>query len=275
WKFAPDKMLYATYSKGFRPGGVNRIAGPNGKPYEPDYLKNYEIGWKTEWLDRRLRWNAALFWEDWKNFQFGFLVPPSITAITNAGNARIKGWENDLIFQPTHKLMMSANFTWLHAVTTENFCATVGVTDCPNDTTGAPFLPPTYTWTGPLAPAGTDLPQVPKFKGNAVLRYQFDDIASWSPFGQAAFMYQTKTAPHLKGNEQAVIGFAPAYGLLDLSAGATSPSQATQITLFISNVTDKRAQLTRFTNISANNMNQVYVVPAQPRTFGIQVSQNF
>jgi hypothetical protein len=86
-------------------------------------------------------------------------------------------------------------------------------------------------------------------------------------------MYQTKTAPHLKGNEQAVIGFAPAYGLLDLSAGATHNS--TQVTVYLSNVTDKRAQLTRFTNISANNMNQVYVVPAQPRTIGIQVSQNF
>jgi outer membrane receptor protein involved in Fe transport len=273
WKFAPNKLIYATYSKGFRPGGVNRIAGPNGKPYEPDYLKNYEIGWKTEWMDHRLRWNGALFWEDWQNFQFGFLVPPSITAITNAGNARIKGWENDLIFQPTHKLTMSANFTWLHAVTTQNFCTEVGVTNCPNDVTPAPFLPPTYQWTGPLAPAGTDLPQVPKFKGNAVVRYQFDDIGSWAPFGQAAYMYQTKVAPHLKGNEQAVIGFAPAYGLLDLSAGATH--NETQVTVYLSNVTDKRAQLTRFTNISANNMNQVYVVPAQPRTIGIQISQNF
>ena len=111
WKITPDKMVYATYSKGFRPGGVNRIAGPNGVPYQPDFLKNYEIGWKTTWFDHRLRWNGALFWEDWKNFQFGFLVPPSITAITNAGNARIKGIENDIQFAPTNNLTLSANFT--------------------------------------------------------------------------------------------------------------------------------------------------------------------
>jgi hypothetical protein len=145
---------------------------------------------------------------------------------------------------------------------------------CVNDQPiGAPFLPPTYQYIGPLARSGTDLPQVPKFKGNVVVRYQFDDVGTWAPFGQASYMYQTQVAPHLKGNEQAVIGFQPAYGLLDLSVGAVS--HGTQVTVYCSNVADERAQLTRFTNISANNDNQVYIVPAQPRTFGIQVSQNF
>jgi iron complex outermembrane receptor protein len=273
WKMSPDKMVYATYSKGFRPGGVNRIAGPNGVPYQPDYLKNYEIGWKTQWWDRRLRWNGALFWEDWQNFQFGFLVPPSITAITNAGNARIKGWENDIIFLPTNSLTLSANFTVLHAVTTQNLCANTGVTDCPNDSVGAPFLPPAYTFNGPLALSGTDLPQVPKFKGNVVVRYTFSDISEWQPFGQAAFVYQSKEAPKLKQNEQYVAGFQPAFGLLDLSAGASH--NGTDVTLYVSNVTDKRAQLSRFANISPNNDNQIYIVPSQPRTFGLRVSQNF
>jgi iron complex outermembrane recepter protein len=277
WKFAPDKMIYATYSKGFRPGGVNRIAGPNGVPYQPDYLKNYEIGWKTQWWDRRLRWNAALFWEDWKNFQFGFLVPPSITAITNAGNARIKGLENEIVFEPINRLMMSANFTFLHAVTTTDVCqgtAEISGPGCVNDSpVGAPFLPPTYLYAGPYARTGTDLPQVPKFKGNVVVRYTFSDIGSWAPYGQASYMYQSQIAPHLKGNEQAVIGFQPAYGLLDLAAGATH--NGTELTLYISNVADERAQVTRFTNISANNDNQVYIVPTQPRTIGVRVSQNF
>jgi outer membrane receptor protein involved in Fe transport len=273
WKISPDKMVYATYSKGFRPGGVNRIAGPNGVPYQPDYLENYEVGWKTQWWDRRLRWNGAIFWEDWKNFQFGFLVPPSITAITNAGNARIKGIENELVVQPTVHLTMSANFTILQAVTTQNFCNAVGVTDCPKDTTDAPFQPPSYAFNGPLVPAGTDLPQAPKFKGNVVVRYVFDDIGSWAPYGQASYMYQSTVAPKLKWNEQAIAGFQPAYGLLDLAAGASH--NGTELTVFVSNVTDERAQLTRFANITPVNDNQVYIVPTQPRTFGLRISQNF
>lgn len=273
FKFTPDKMVYATWSKGFRPGGANRIAGPNGKPYESDFLKNYEIGWKTTWADNRLRWNGALFWEDWKNFQFGFLVPPSITAITNAGNARIRGVESEITFAATRQLTLSAGFTWLKATISQNFCAVVGVTNCPNDSVSAPFLPPTFSYNGPLATAGTDLPQVPKFKGNVIARYEFPEVTGWQPYGQVSFVYQNKTAPKLKGNEQAVIGFQPAYGLLDLSGGAKY--NGLEISAYISNVANRRAQLTRFTNISSNNDNQVYIVPTQPRTFGLKVSKNF
>ena len=273
WKITKDKMLYATYSKGFRPGGVNRIQGVN---YSPDYLTNYELGWKTTWWDHRLRWNGALFWEDWKDFQFGFLVPPSITAVQNAGNARIKGIENTLEFAPTNRLNVSLNFTWLKAVTTTDICQfgpSISGPGCVNDAPlFAPFQP-SGEWVGPLARSGTDLPQAPKFKGNFIVRYQFPEVGEWEPFGQAAFTYQTKVAPNLKGNELAVIGFQPSFGLLDLVGGATY--RKTNVSLYVTNVADKRAQLTRFTAITPNYDNQVYVIPAQPRTIGLKVSQDF
>ena len=75
---------------------MNRTAEAGIGPYQADYLKNYEIGWKTQWFGHRLRWNGAIFREDWKNFQFSFLGPNSVTIIVNGGNARIKGMENEL-----------------------------------------------------------------------------------------------------------------------------------------------------------------------------------
>ena len=45
WKPREDLMFYATWSKGFRPGGINRQ--PGLAPYNPDFLVNYELGWKT------------------------------------------------------------------------------------------------------------------------------------------------------------------------------------------------------------------------------------
>ena len=48
-----DLMFYATWSRGFRPGGINRRR--DIAPYDPDYLTNYELGWKTT-----LGWPAAL-----------------------------------------------------------------------------------------------------------------------------------------------------------------------------------------------------------------------
>ncbi|MGH9207825.1 MAG: TonB-dependent receptor domain-containing protein, partial [Acidimicrobiales bacterium] len=153
YKITPDQMVYATYSKGFRPGGVNRVTG-NFPPYAADYLTNYEVGWKTQWFDHRLRWNGALFWEDWKNFQFSFLVPPSITAIANGGSARIKGIENELDWVATDHLLLTSNLTLLDPVLTENYCGIAGVTNCPNLVTTGPFLPGGQI-VGPLAPAGT------------------------------------------------------------------------------------------------------------------------
>ena len=271
YKIAPDVMVYATYSKGFRPGGVNRVIG--AQPYAADYLTNYELGWKIQSSDRHVRWNGALFWEDWKNFQFSFLVPPSITAIANGGNARIKGLENELDFVPTDHLFISTNLTWLDPVLTQNYCGTSGITQCAGQpTASSPFLPG-GVWIGPLAPTGTNLPVVPKFKANIVARYTFAETGDVTPYAQAAYVYQTQTAPQLQVDIDQILGMMPAYGILDLSAGAHIKDFS--IEMFCSNCGDKRAQFSRFANTNPLNDNQVYIIPAQPRTIGIKFSQRF
>src|SRR5262249_17291694 len=63
YKTPPDAMVHATWSKGFRPGGVNRTAAPNIGPYQADFPTNWEIGWKPQCLNRHLRWNGAIFEE--------------------------------------------------------------------------------------------------------------------------------------------------------------------------------------------------------------------
>jgi outer membrane receptor protein involved in Fe transport len=277
YKITPDAMVYATFSKGFRPGGVNRASISPGQPVAPyaaDYLTNYEVGWKVQSPDHRIRWNGALFWEDWKNFQFSFLVPPSITAIANGGNARIKGLENELDFVPTDHLFISTNLTLLDPVLTQNYCGSVGVTDCPGpNPNGVSSFLPGGEWVGPLAPAGTNLPVVPKFKGNIVARYTFGATSNVSPYAQAAYVYQSKTSPQLEQDIDQILGMMPAYGILDLAAGAAIENF--NIELYCANAGDKRAQLSRFANTNPLNDNQVYILPATPRTVGIKFSQRF
>jgi|HubBroStandDraft_1064217.scaffolds.fasta_scaffold00028_16 iron complex outermembrane receptor protein len=275
YKITPDKMVYATYSKGFRPGGVNRSG--NFGPYQADFLTNYEVGWKTQWFDHRLRWNGAAFWENWNDFQFSFLGPNSLTIIENGGNARIKGIENELEFQATPALNLSAGFTFLDSRLLQNICGTADVVDCPGPNvavngggpqpfTGTPFI-------GPEAPAGSNLPISPKFKGNAVARYTFDEVGGWKPFGQVSFIYQTQTASTLLRNQLENIGMQPAYGLVDMAIGVHQ--EKTMIQLFVTNVADRRAQLTRFTETNPSNDNLTYIVPAQPRTIAIKFGQKF
>ena len=270
YKFTPDMMVYATYSKGFRPGGVNRTSQAGIGPYQADYLKNYEIGWKTQWFDHRLRWNGAVFWEDWKNFQFSFLGLNSVTIIENGGNATIKGIENEFEWQATNALTLSTNFTFLDPRLTENYCGISGVTNCPNYVTPEGFIP---NLVGPQAPSGTNLPITPKFKGNMIARYSFEEIKGWKPFGQASWMYQSKSTPTLRVDQTQILGMQPAYGLLDVFGGATYNNMTAQ--LIVTNVTNRLAELSRFAQTVPSAENQPYVVPTQPRTFAIQFGQKF
>jgi iron complex outermembrane recepter protein len=159
YKFDNNHMVYATWSKGFRPGGVNRNGGGKMPPYKADFLTNYEIGWKSTWLDHRLRLNGAVFLEKWKDFQFSFLGENALTIIANAGQAQIKGLESDLEFAVTEGLTLSSGFSLIDAKLTQDYCADPA--QC-ND--------PGYEQ---FAPSGTQLPVTPKFKGNVTARYSF------------------------------------------------------------------------------------------------------
>ncbi len=93
YQIDPDRMVYATYSTGFRPGGINRL--PGVAPYNSDRITNMEVGWKTSWLDNRLRANGALFYERWDDMQLSVFGPNGITSIVNAANAYTKGFESE------------------------------------------------------------------------------------------------------------------------------------------------------------------------------------
>ena len=85
YKFDEDRMVYVTYSEGFRPGGVNRRG--DFPPYKADYLTNYEAGWKTTWAGGAVRFNGAVFLEEWDDFQYSYLGQNGLTNIRNAGQA--------------------------------------------------------------------------------------------------------------------------------------------------------------------------------------------
>jgi iron complex outermembrane receptor protein len=103
YQFTQDVMAYALYSKGFRAGGFDGRPGvynAAATPYNPEKVDNYEIGWKSELLDRRLRLNLALFVMKYKDKQEEESInAPSGTGqetlVVNAADATIKGFEAD------------------------------------------------------------------------------------------------------------------------------------------------------------------------------------
>jgi outer membrane receptor protein involved in Fe transport len=269
YRFDDDRLVYFTYSTGFRPGGVNRSG--DFPPYQADSLANYELGWKTSWLDRSLNWNGALYDEEFSNFQFAFLGPNSLTIIENAPSARILGVETSVEWRATHALTLSGGASYNDATLTANFCGTDQSTgmllpSCPNDQA--------------LAPKGEQLPYTPKFKGNVTARYTFG-LVGWDAHAQVAVLFQTGASPALLTDDIGNLGRMRGYAAADFSFGAEKGKSS--IELYIKNAFDTRGQLNRYTPCTTSTCAPaypgvpaaVYVVPIQPLTVGIRIGQSF
>jgi outer membrane receptor protein involved in Fe transport len=255
WKATDDVMFYGTWSRGFRPGGINRRA--DVPAYDPDYLTNYELGWKTTILDGLIRFNGAIYQQEWKKFQFSFLGPNSFTIILNGPDARIRGVEMDAGIN-IGGLALNVAGSYTDAKTTKNLCA---VSD------------PTYTCAGSsiTAPAGTRLPITPQFKINGTARYGFDLGAATKGYVQAVAAHQSGASSDIRVADAAIVGRLPAYSTLSLQAGAEFDKFS--IDLFVTNVFDERGQLSRF--VACGLCARSYIVPIQPRTFGIRAGAKF
>ncbi len=261
YKFDDERLIYATYAKGFRPGGVNRNGGGSLPPYQPDFLTSYEIGWKTTWDQNRLRFNGAFFVEYWKNFQFAYLGPNSLTIIANAGNARILGMESDVQFAVTQGLTVSSSFSLLQPKLTQEYCD--DPTQC-----GTPGYEN-------YAPAGQQLPVTPKFKGDVTARYTFALSDAYKAHLQASVFHVGTRTADLRYVAAAALGEEPAYTTADFSAGIEKDKITAE--LYVSNAFDKRAVLDRYAECDVTSCGQIaiYSLPNQPRTVGVKFGEKF
>lgn len=259
YRIDSDRMLYATWSTGFRPGGTNR--NPLRPPYTPDFLTNYELGWKTTWLAHRLRFNGALFFEKWNNAQFAVAGDNNITEIVNAGRAEIKGIEADFEWAATAGLTLSASATYLDAKLKTNSCN---------------LFDPTFQCTDPgnfiIAPAGSRLPVSPKFKANAIARYQFD-VGGNNAHVQGALVHQGDSIPTLDTGDAAILGTQPGYTSFDFTTGLSHDGWTAE--LFVANLFDERGEVIRYNSCAPTVCTPTNVIPLQPRTIGLRFGQRF
>ncbi|WP_374608302.1 TonB-dependent receptor [Thermomonas sp.] len=271
WQIDDTKMVYATWSEGYRPGGINRRG--TLPPYTSDFLTNYELGWKTTWGNAFV-FNGALFRADWEDFQFSYLGQNGLTEIRNANSAQVDGLELDLSWAASYNLQISGGFAWYDAKLTRNYCGWIRPdgepeTVCPPGT----LNPNGDPVDGPQAASGTRLPITPRFKGALNARYTWD-LAGGEAYWQASASHVGNRRVDLREAETALLGTLGAYTTADVSVGWSKDSWS--IDLFLKNAFDERAEMSRFAQCAALTCgNQPYTVIAQPRTFGIRFSQSF
>ncbi len=257
-----DTLLYYTWSQGFRPGGFNRTstchipsaAAPGGQfciPqfYGSDTLTNNELGWKTEFLDRRVQFNGALYQEDWKNVQTGFFDPGvtgNLTFGANGPSYRIRGLETSIIARVTQGLTLTGAASWNSSDLTES--------------PGLPFNNPKYSsapgYGGEIpglsnlyGPLGSPSANSPPFQGNLRARYEWK-INEYNAFAQIGGTHmghsytQAANQPAGAGTgvNSTLLRFEnPAYSQMDASLGVAKDQWTAG--LYGSNLTNTNASL--------------------------------
>ena len=119
YEFSPDTMAYATVSRGFKGPAYNtNTTSSNPQLAKPEIATSYELGLKSEFLDRRVRTNLALYLTNLKDFQSqGILVLDNIPEqfLTNAGEVRSQGVELEVQATPVHNLAVNLSAAYIDA----------------------------------------------------------------------------------------------------------------------------------------------------------------
>ena len=254
WTPNADTLLYATYSEGYRPGGFNRRGGPGSvNPnifvpfgYVSDTVENYEFGWKTNFLDNRIRWNGTFYRVDWSDVQLtvtDFSIT-NLTFTTNLGEAEVTGIDSDIAFAVTDNLTLFASFAWND---TE-------MTSVANDI----FEPSN------IAPAGSTLAFAPELQYVLRGRYtwQFGD---YDAHAQLAFQHADESENSIVLSQQAKI---PSWDTVDATFGFGKDNYGVEF--FVNNLTDER--VIRF--VRANGATPEQFV-TRPRTMGLRFTYDY
>jgi len=116
-QFTPDVLGYVSYNRGFKSGGYN-LGSPGSAPFKPEQLDAYEVGLKSEFLDRRVRLNLAAFYYDYKDIQVSISLGGA-QIFANAGAARNYGFDASLDFVATDRLTFSTGLGLVDAKYTD------------------------------------------------------------------------------------------------------------------------------------------------------------
>ncbi len=158
-------MFYGSVSKGFKSGGFKAaiaFSPAELAPFKPETVYAYELGVKSTIPDAHLRFNGAVYYYDWRNFQAYITEDDAginVVVLGNAGNARIKGAEAQVIWAPLQGLEFTVGTNWLQTEIVKWNSAPGTADDAGNQLANAPknSLNGTIRYAFPLGQSGLQL----------------------------------------------------------------------------------------------------------------------
>jgi iron complex outermembrane receptor protein len=218
YTIAPDVMLYAYYARGFKSGGFNgRVTVPEDiGPFNPEFINSYEAGVRSDWLDKRLRANFAVFYNKWDNMQvpqsiFTGNPPEASSTILNAASATIKGAELEFQVAPGGGWNLRGSLGYLNA----KFDSFKDV--------GADY-------------SGRPTPYAPRWTGSATASYEFKTSAG----SVVPSLQYTYTGNQWANFKQAPAEYIRSVGLVKANINYQPPEQKWSVSLWATNLFDKK-----------------------------------
>lgn len=251
FKINPDLMVYARLASGYRAGGPNLSpGGPVPFEYRPDRTKNYEVGLKGDFFDRRLSIDTSVYDIEWDDIQLLAVNPATQLSYNfNGGSARSRGVELSVETWPVSATTVSAWLAWNDAELTEDFPAFL--------------LPSKY------GRRGDRLPISARFSANLSLEQEFVLGHGMTGFAGGSVSYVGERLDVFKaapGGVPIARPVLPAYAKTDLRIGVRYETWT--VTALATNVTDRRGALTA-------GFPEYEVFYIQPRTLGLTLAKEF
>lgn len=256
YAFNEQMTSYFSYSQGFGPGAAGiasdpQLPAPVAWKQDPEEVEMWELGFKSNLVDNRMRLNAAVFSGTWDKIQLaeayrdpdtGVILPVPIP--TNAGQGKVDGLEVDISWLPSQAWMLNLNFGYVDARYTE-----VGRATTIDE--GTKFLnTPELSWSL-----------------SAQNRFEFANganLISRLNYGWVDEYFTTADSQAQLTQE--------AYGLLNLRFVYTTPTERFSATLFGDNLTEEY-YLTG--GRQALPIGSLLTYAGRPREYGITVDIRF
>ncbi len=249
---AEDILAYATYSRGFKSGGLNLNATNAPRVIDPEKVEAYEVGLKTQFFDRMLTLNLAAFTQDVKNYQSQQIdtAVAQTAYIANVGTVRSRGFELDASLRPTRglNLFVAGAYTDATYRSFEN-------APCPVEFLGLQTI---------CDLSGRRLPGVSKYSLSVGGEYAVEVANSRELYVNADHAYRSDffTTYNLAADSR-----APGYHLTNARIGIRADDGGWDISLFARNLFD--SEYISIINPSAFNTGQSTAILGDPRTYGI------
>jgi iron complex outermembrane recepter protein len=261
YRFSDSVMAYASVSTGFKGGGSNPrpFNAFQLLAFDPEELTAYEVGLKTDLLDRRVRLNLSAFLNRYNNIQVGVSpcpLPAELAAFAtpsacriNGGDAEIKGLELELNAEPVDGLRIDGSLSYLD-FQYRRVAAGTGIL---------------------LTDQGTGMPE---WKWSVGAQYTIDlgDAGSLTPRIDANYQAETFTGFDGVGANR-LAQFLPSFTMANARITWRNADEDLSVALEVTNLTDEYYFYSVFDQ--RNNNGGRIAAPARPREWALTVRKNF